>query len=86
MQISSKLRRDESGFDHWCPGCQEMHHLPDRGWKFNGNTEKPTFTPSFKHSGLKRIFADGKWTGDWERDGNGNTIPIMFWRMASSTL
>lgn len=34
----------------WCPGCKEMHVLPwKRGnWAFNGNTEKPTFTPSFR--------------------------------------
>jgi hypothetical protein len=26
-----------------------MHPLPD-SWNFNGNLEKPTFSPSFKHS------------------------------------
>lgn len=36
----------------WCPGCNEMHVLPWKrgGWEFNGNTEKPTFHPSFRVS------------------------------------
>jgi hypothetical protein len=35
------------GFE--CPGCGMMHLLPvtgERGWKFNGNLEWPTFEPS----------------------------------------
>lgn len=49
MQVSSKLRRAESSYFHWCPGCCEMHPLPDR-WVFvNRDLEFPTFTPSFKH-------------------------------------
>jgi hypothetical protein len=42
------------GWAHWCPGCQEMHRLPEvpppDGWAFNGDLDRPTFTPSFKHS------------------------------------
>lgn len=29
----------------WCPAC-DTHHLFDSRWKFNGDMEKPTFTPS----------------------------------------
>lgn len=29
----------------WCPGCEEMHVVTN-GWAFNGNYDKPTFTPS----------------------------------------
>lgn len=32
----------------WCPGCDEAHVIsvaPGR-WGYNGNPEKPTFTPS----------------------------------------
>jgi hypothetical protein len=35
---------------HWCPACEEVHALPD-SWRFDGNVENPTFSPSFKHSG-----------------------------------
>ena len=75
-QVSNKLRRDESGYDHWCPGCEEMHHLPD-SWKFDGNLQRPNFQPSFKHSSLQRVFVSGNWTGEWKRDATGNTIPFI---------
>jgi hypothetical protein len=76
MQVSSKLRRAEGGYLHWCPGCEEPHLLPD-GWKFDGNLESPTFTPSFKHSGVAKRVENGKWTGEWVRDTNGNLIPFV---------
>lgn len=47
-QVSTKLRRATGTYFWFCPACQEMHNLPD-GWKFNGNVDKPTFSPSFKH-------------------------------------
>jgi hypothetical protein len=75
-QVSSKLRRGEGCYFHWCPACQELHPLPD-SWQFNGNLESPTFTPSFKHSGFQRVFVNGAWTGEWVRDINGNTIPFV---------
>lgn len=75
-QVNRKLRRVENGFAHWCPGCQEIHILPDR-WHFSGNLDNPSFRPSFKHEGLRRVFANGSWTGEWVRDANGNTIPYL---------
>lgn len=51
-QLSNKLRDSEgNGLSFWCPGC-EMAHRVQHGtgsgprWEWNGNTEKPTFTPS----------------------------------------
>lgn len=32
-----------------CPGCNRTHQIPTKGpaaWGFNGNMDKPTFTPS----------------------------------------
>lgn len=29
----------------WCPGCEDVHCL-NSGWAFNGDVEKPTFSPS----------------------------------------
>lgn len=53
-QVSPVLRRASNGYLHWCPACLEMHILPDHGWTFDGNLERPTFQPSFKHeSGLE---------------------------------
>ena len=69
-QVSSVLRRAVGGYLHWCPGCQEIHLLPD-SWNFDRNIECPTFHPSFKHQGLQRVFVDGNWTGEWKRDAVG---------------
>jgi hypothetical protein len=63
VQVSSKLRRETTGFIHWCPACEEMHPLPD-SWTFDGNLNAPTFTPSFKHTYHARG-ADSGW-GDGE--------------------
>lgn len=32
----------------WCPGCDQMHAIDvgPNGWGFNGDYDKPTFTPS----------------------------------------
>lgn len=72
-QVSPCLRRVRGGFAHWCPGCEEIHVLPD-GWSFNGDLEAPTFSPSFKHSGKQRAIKDGQWTGEWVRDAAGNPV------------
>src|SRR5262245_2710518 len=49
-RISAKLLRSGGG-DHlgfWCPGCEAVHHVRiyAGGWDFNGDHDKPTFTPS----------------------------------------
>jgi hypothetical protein len=55
-QLTAKLvvRRSEN-YEHYlfyCPGCQEVHPYCTKSpfdhaqWQFNGNVEKPTFTPS----------------------------------------
>jgi len=48
--------------------------LPD-SWQFDGNVDKPTFSPSFKHEGMKTIRDDkGRWTGEWEYDSHGKPM------------
>lgn len=74
-QVSSTLRRAEGGYMHWCPGCEEVHVLPDR-WTFNGDLDSPTFTPSFRHSGLQTLKVNGRWTGEWVLDSHGKQVPI----------
>lgn len=49
-QVSRFLRAGSGGHLHWCPACLELHPLP-KSWTFDGNLERPTFTPSFAHSG-----------------------------------
>lgn len=78
MQAGKYMRRASDRYAHWCPACQEMHSLPD-GWQFNGNVEKPTFSPSFRHTGIKRNVVGGRWVGEgkeaWLYDAAGQPIP-----------
>lgn len=53
-RVNAKLRRGERGYFHWCPACEEIHCLPD-GWTFNKNTDAPTFSPSFRQSGVENL-------------------------------
>lgn len=60
-QLSRVLRRtavDRLAF--WCPACSEPHIISDGagGWTWNGNAEKPTFSPSVKVTGYE-ISAEG---------------------------
>lgn len=54
MGEKGKLRTLEGGsVAFFCPGCQEYHEViidktKSPSWDFNGNYEKPTFTPSIK--------------------------------------
>lgn len=46
------------GWRFFCPGCQE-NHVVGTGWGFNGNHNRPTFTPSIKVTGT-RLTVSGK--------------------------
>lgn len=41
------MRRGGDGYWHYCPACKTEHPLPDK-WTFDGNAERPTFSPSFR--------------------------------------
>lgn len=51
-QLSPKLRNvANGGLMFRCPGCDEAHQVrvgegPGPRWGWNGNADKPTFTPS----------------------------------------
>lgn len=52
MAARGVLRTIQDGYvGFWCPGCEGMHSIPvqpdnPNGWGFNGDYDKPTFTPS----------------------------------------
>ena len=49
--LSQTLGQCQTGQFHWCEPCDQVHILPSgRGWTWNGDVEKPTYSPSFKHS------------------------------------
>jgi hypothetical protein len=63
MGLLSRVLRniEKGGLGFFCPGCREMHVVwtgegPGPRWGWNGNAEKPTFTPSVLVTG--RGFTD----------------------------
>jgi hypothetical protein len=34
------------GVAFWCPGCDEAHNVTPGIWAWDGNVERPTFSPS----------------------------------------
>lgn len=62
----------------FCPGCNELHAVgipPNRiAWGFNGDYERPTFSPSVKVEGVRRLTDD-----EHERVMRGETVkPVPF--------
>ena len=75
------------GYHFWCPGCGAYHGFHVKGtvtWKFNGDMEKPTFTPSLlidKSRPERRchlFLTDGqlRFLGDCWHDLKGTTVPL----------
>jgi hypothetical protein len=45
--IVKEIKNDKwHGFLVYCPACRHAHQYDVGRWQFNGNFEKPTFTPS----------------------------------------
>ena len=66
-KISAKLRRwagpCAAGYAYWCQGCEQMHSVRTEGpgsWGFNGDIERPTFTPSV-------LVTSGHYIAQWDR-------------------
>lgn len=76
-QVSNKLRRNDRGFVHFCPACNEPHTIYHGLWEFNNNLDKPTFAPSVKVSGVRRIMVAGKWSGKWLMDENDKPVKYI---------
>lgn len=89
LQANPKLRgREEFTFE--CPGCGTHHHIRSKGdepvWGFNGDVERPTFTPSLlvqwrdKNGPQKchSFITDGKirFLGDCTHEHAGKTLDM----------
>lgn len=96
-ELSKLLRTDSAGrLMFWCPGCDELHVVSrrddatGRGWTYNENPNKPTFSPSILVRGvaikggdaeLDRILEEYKLPEDRERmlaDKRINTVCHSF--------
>ena len=72
-----------NGFTQWdfhCPGCGHLHAYvtvrPDQGpqWQFNGDVDKPTFTPSLLNRWGKH--ADPTWEPPDDKPGWNGTCHL----------
>lgn len=51
-RITKHPSDEHYGWAFFCPGCNDAHVLPDKmnngspGWVFDGDEERPTFSPS----------------------------------------
>ena len=76
MAARGVLRAAEGGrVTFWCPGCREAH-VVGPNWTFNGDYERPTFSPSIRVTGVMvERDESGKWTGEWARGVDGKPLP-----------
>ncbi|WP_371134334.1 DUF6527 family protein [Parvibaculum sp.] len=68
------LRRGGDRLMFWCPGCDGAHAVrvgagPGPRWGYNGNPERPTFTPSILVRGTRPLTDD-----EAERIMRGETV------------
>ena len=83
----SKVLPVDDGHLAYCSGCKQSHLIPSR-WQFNGDREKPTFSPSLLiryYNEAKKsdytchsFIVDGKWQycGDSTHELAGQTIEM----------
>lgn len=95
--LGTKLRRTKTGILHWCPACNETHHYTtdgSRGWTFNGDAEKPSFSPSMKitwgrppETCCHYFLTDGviHYCADSTHNQAGKSVPLPDWPYAPNT-
>ena len=65
----------------WCPGCK-AHHAPNHIWQFNGDLEKPTFSPSLLCNGS----VPERRCHSFIKDGNIEFLSDCFHSLAGKTV
>jgi hypothetical protein len=76
-------------FMFWCPGCECAHAINEH-WRFNGDLEKPTISPSILSNGDRRcpntprchsFVRDGKiqFLSDCDHALAGQTVELPEW-------
>lgn len=86
MSKAHQVRSAEGQVLGWlieCPGCGEGHLFDDR-WRFNGNPERPTFSPSMLvesprrcHSYVRDGFVEFLRDCDHELAGSVHELPAI---------
>ncbi len=83
----TNAKEGQVGHMFYCPGCKHHHVYDVPRWSFNGNMDKPTFTPSLlvyipTRNGNKTLchlfVTDGKiqFLGDCEHELRGKTVDM----------
>jgi hypothetical protein len=47
MKLAPWIESCKDRLYHWCPACETLHVIPEKGWTRTGTDDRPTFTPSF---------------------------------------
>lgn len=81
------------GYFAYCPGCKMSHPIRVPQWTFNGDLERPTFSPSLlchrqqwadgtKFPQCHSFIQDGRWQflSDCEHELAGQTVEIPEWK------
>lgn len=85
VQTVHRNNGEVDGYIFYCPGCKENHFYTTPQWSFNGDEEKPTFTPSLLYPTKAircHIFVtDGRiqYLSDCGHELAGQTIDMIDW-------
>lgn len=84
MKVS--LIRNQSGEFHgwmlYCPGCED-YHVFDSRWDFNGDLERPTFSPSLL---VKSVSGEKEVCHSFMREGNWGYLSDSSHGLAGQTI
>lgn len=76
MSQLSKILRDteDNGLMFWCPACDMAHRIRHGAgagprWGWNGNVDKPTFTPSILLRGVRLTDIGNAQIEEWRAAG-----------------
>lgn len=97
MSIVLERVKDSDMLVFWCAGCEEHHQINSKSWEFNGDFEKPTFSPSYLTWNEPNPNADPKYdpTGKYRngfrchsfiRDGNIEYLSDCTHKLAGQTV
>jgi hypothetical protein len=86
MKLSDILRSGEGGqLMFWCPGCDAAHQVRVRtadgarpSWDWNGNAERPTFSPSILVRGTEMTERGRADYEAWTAAGYPSPAPAAF--------
>lgn len=86
MRVMQTLNDPDAGVSYWmwCPGCDDAVRITN-GWDWNGDLERPTFTPSILTEGgphgirCHSFLTDGVWNylGDCTHAMAGQSMPMV---------